>query len=161
MLRKLLLMLGLCCTFAFSAHAQDKAELFGGYSYLHVTNSPSFSQNGWEISGQYKFADWIGAVADFDQHYGSGVTTTTYLFGPQVSWPARVSPFGHLELGGAHASSGPFHTSSFSLALGGGIDTKLIPYLSWRIFQADYLMTQFGGGTQNNFRFSTGVVIHF
>ncbi len=162
MLRKLLLMLGLCCTFAFSAHAQDnKVNLFGGYSYMRFDSSPGHNLNGWELSGEYKFNDWLGGVADFDGHYGSGISTHSFIFGPQISWPARVSPFGHLLLGGGHISAGGFGDTSFSLALGGGIDTKLVPYLSWRIFQADYLMTQFGGGTQNNFRLSTGIVVHF
>jgi hypothetical protein len=31
----------------------------------------------------------------------------------------------------------------------------------WRLMQMDYLMTRFGGGSQNNFRFSTGILIKF
>jgi hypothetical protein len=27
--------------------------------------------------------------------------------------------------------------------------------------QVDYLLTQFGGGSQNNFRFSTGIIYRF
>src|SRR5246500_6027148 len=94
------------------AQDQDKVEVFGGYSYMRVRPSPDVNLNGWEASGQYKFTDWLGGVADFDGHYGSlrGISTSTYtyLFGPQVSWPARVSPFGHLLLGGAHLRVGGF-----------------------------------------------------
>jgi hypothetical protein len=165
MLRKMLLVLGLCALASLSARAQDKVELFGGYSYLHFHTSPSSNLNGWEASGQYKFTDWLGGVGDFDGHYGSingaSTSTYTYLFGPQVSWPARVSPFGHLLLGGAHLSVAGFGNSSFSMALGGGIDTRITDQFYWRIIQGDYLLTQFGGGSQNNFRFSTGVVIRF
>lgn len=107
MLQKMLLALGLCVLASVCARAQDeKVDLFGGYSFMHFHNSPSTNLNGWEASAQYKFTDWLGGVADFDGHYGStrgiGTSTYTYLFGPQVSWPARVSPFGHLLLGGAH-----------------------------------------------------------
>ena len=107
MLRKSCLVFGLCLLASLSARAQDdKVEVFGGYSYMHFHNSPSVSLNGWEASAQYKFTDWLGGVADFDGHYGSihgaGTSTYTYLFGPQISYPARVSPFGHLLLGGAH-----------------------------------------------------------
>jgi hypothetical protein len=47
------------------------------------------------------------------------------------------------------------------MALGGGIDTRITDKFYWRIIQGDYLLTQFGGGSQNNFRVSTGVVIRF
>ncbi len=167
MLRKFSLLAGLILLASLSAHAQgitDKLEVFGGYSYLHVTN-PSFSTNGWEASGQYKFMDWLGGVADFDGHYGTidgaNSSTYTYLFGPQVSWPARVSPFAHVLFGGAHTSVGGAGDSSFALAVGGGFDTEIAPSIHWRIFQADYLPTYFFGGTQNNVRISTGIVIHF
>ena len=107
MLRKIALLCGLIFVFSLAAHAQDsdKVEVFGGYSYLRFDNSPSFNQNGWEVSGQYKFQPWLGAVADFSGDYGNATHTTYFLFGPQVSWPARVSPFGHVLIGGAHVST--------------------------------------------------------
>lgn len=164
MLRRIALLAGLFCLASFAARAQglgDKVELFGGYSYMHVDNSPSFSTNGWELAGNYKFTDWLGGVADFDGHYGSGDSIHTFLFGPQVSWPARVSPFAHVLLGGGHVDAGPFSDSSFSLALGGGIDTEVVPHFYWRVFEADYLQTNFFGVRQDNARISTGIVIHF
>lgn len=164
MLRKLLLLSGLVFFASFSAHAQgfgDKVELFGGYSYMHFDNSPSFSTNGWELSGNYKFADWLGGMADFDGHYGSGASIHTFLFGPQVSWPARVSPFAHLLIGGAHFSADGLSDSSFSMALGGGIDSELVPHVYWRVIEGDYLQTHFFGTRQDNARLSTGIVIHF
>ena len=167
MLRRTLLLLGLGMLAAVSAPAQEeRVELFGGYSYMHFHDSPSTNLNGWEMAGQYKFTNWLGGVADLDGHYGSfsggvGTSTYTYLFGPQVSFPARVSPFAHLLLGGAHNSTAGFSSSSFSLALGAGIDTRVADKFSWRILQGDYLLTQFGGGSQNNFRVSTGVLFRF
>ena len=162
MLRTNLLLFGLCAISSLTARAQDKAELFGGYSYMRFLSS---NLNGWEISGQYKFLDWLGGVADFDGHYGSihgiGTSTYTFLFGPQISLPSRVSPFGHLLLGGAHNSTGGFGSSSFSMALGGGLDAELTDAINWRLVQVDYLLTQFGGGSQNNFRLSTGILITF
>jgi hypothetical protein len=161
MLRKVLLVCGLCLLASFSARAQEeKVEVFGGYSYLRFHSSPSINLNGWEASGQYKFTDWLGGVADFDGHYGD-VSTHTFLFGPQVSWPSRVSPFGHILLGGAHISAGGFGNSSFAMAIGGGIDTTVGRGLRWRVIQGDYLLTQFGGGSQNNARLSTGIIFRF
>jgi hypothetical protein len=162
MLRRMLLMFGLSILASLSAQAQDKAELFGGFSYMRFRSS---NLNGWEVSGQYKFTDWLGGVADLDGHYGSisGISTSTYtyLFGPQISLPSSVSPFGHLLVGGAHNSTGGVGNSSFSMALGGGIDAELVHGIHWRLIQADYLMTQFGSRSQNNFRFSTGIVLRF
>lgn len=164
MLRKTLLLLGLCALSSLSVHAQDeKVEVFGGFSYMRFESS---NLNGFEISGQYKLNDWLGGVADFSGHYGSisgiGTSTYTYLFGPQISLPSdKISPFGHLLIGGAHNSTGGVGNSSFSLALGGGLDAEMIHGLHWRLIQADYLMTQFASRSQNNFRFSTGIVLRF
>lgn len=161
MLRKMLLMLGFLVLASLPVRAQDKAELFGGFSYLRFNSSSAANLNGWELSGQYKFTDWLGGVGDFAGHYGSGASTYTYLFGPQISMPSRVSPFGHLLIGGAHFGAGGFGTTSFSMALGGGVDVGITDRIYWRTLQLDYLLTQFGGGSQNNFRLSTGVVIRF
>ncbi len=141
MVRRLSLLLGLALLVSLlprTARAQeDKIELFGGYSFMRVDATPAlnpgsgdFNLNGWEASGQYKLKDWLGVVGDFDGHSGSplGVSTSihTFLLGPQVSWPTRVSPFAHVLVGGAHVSTGPYSNSSLSLAIGGGIDTRLV-----------------------------------
>jgi hypothetical protein len=175
-----------------SVRAQDKVEIFGGYSYLRPPVQlqeflpapcptsgcgpffiqPSVNLNGWEFSGAYHLFPALSAVADFSGHYGSthgeSVHLQTYLFGPQISLPARVSPFAHLLFGGAHESISNNscctlgnNGSSFALAIGAGIDAKIAPFLSWRIFQADYLRTRFNGGAQNQARASTGIVFHF
>lgn len=167
MLRSLSFSFALVLLVSFSARAQglgDKVELFGGYSYMR-TASPSFNLNGWELAGQYKVTDWLGGVADFDGHYGSpnGFSTSlhTFLFGPEVSWPARVSPFAHVLFGGAHVSSGGFSDTSFAMAVGAGIDTRLIHGIYWRIIQGEYLPTFFGNSRENNARLSTGIVVRF
>jgi hypothetical protein len=170
MLRKLTLLAGLILVFSFGARAQDqdKVEVFGGYSYMHVGDNPSLNTNGWELSGQYKFSDWLGGVADFDGHYGtsrgSSWSTHNFLFGPQISWPARVSPFAHLLIGGAHSNWGGATSTSFAMALGAGIDSRIYegsPSVDWRIIQMDYIPTYFFGHTQNNVRITTGLVFRF
>lgn len=144
------------------ASAQDKIQIYGGYSYFHLDNAPGTSNlNGWLLSGQYKFAPWLGGVAEFGGDYGGGQSVHTFLFGPQVSFPARVSPFFHVLIGGAHFSAPGFGDTSFSTAIGGGFDMKVAPAISWRIVQGDYLLTRFGGSTQDNARISTGIVLRF
>lgn len=167
MVRRLSLLAGFVLFVCFSAQAQgpgDKVEVFGGYSYMR-TDDPSVNLNGWELAGQYKFTDWLGGVADFGGEYGSlfGPSTSihTFLFGPQVSWPARVSPFAHVLIGAAHADTAGDTQNSFAAAVGGGIDARLVHGIYWRIFQADYLPTHFGGTREDNARISTGVVFRF
>jgi hypothetical protein len=75
--------------------------------------------------------------------------------------PSSISPFGHLLIGGAHNSTGGVGNSSFAMSLGGGIDAELVQGIHWRLFQTDYVMTQFGSRAQNSFRFSTGILFRF
>jgi len=195
--------------FSTPLRAQDKIEIFGGFTYARVpvqifnataiggpiivippgtcpiTGCPPgiggvfttdhVNTHGWEFSGAFKPLDWLGAVADFSEHYGSthgsNLHLNTYLFGPQVSFPARVSPFAHVLFGAAHESlSNPGVAlgipnlgtdTAFATAIGAGIDVKPFPFVSIRLFQFDYLMTRFGGNTQNQPRASAGVVLHF
>jgi opacity protein-like surface antigen len=163
MFRKALLAAAFVLAVSASAHAQgDKVQLFGGYSYQRVDNSPSFNQNGWELAGAYGFAPWLSAVVDFDGHYSSGNTNVyTYLFGPKVQFPARVSPFAELLFGGGHAHSGFSSDSSFAWTFSAGVDYKVLPGISWRVIQGGVEPTYFFGTTQNNVRISTGIVFHF
>jgi hypothetical protein len=148
-----------------AARAQ-KVQLFGGYSYLRQdTGAGKVNLNGWEASATLKNT-WLGVTADFSGHYGSpfgpSASVQTFLFGPQLSLPVPfVSPYLHALVGGARESSGNVSDTAFAAAFGGGIDTHIAPFLSYRLFQVDYLATRFGGRTQNNLRVSTGLVLHF
>jgi opacity protein-like surface antigen len=197
------LALGIILVLLFPAflHAQDRFEAFGGYSYFRASVSETGTQlcpgppcasrtfsdhpslNGWEGSLVYKPTKDFGVVADFGGTYGSlparsgggSMHTNTYLFGPQVSFPARVSPFVHVLAGVAHESTGgglgtsagssfffPAHSgNSFPIALGAGIDVKVVPSVSVRLLQLDYLASHFVSSFQNQQRVSAGVVFHF
>jgi hypothetical protein len=195
--------------FSTPLKAQDKIELFGGYSYVRVPvqvfnavaiggpivvtppgtcpipvcppgvggfiTTAHVNTNGWEFSGNYKLAPFLGGVADFSGTYGSthgsNLHLNTYLFGPQVSFPARVSPFAHVLFGLARESlsnpgvppgtPGLGTNNAFATAVGAGIDVKVIPFISVRLIQVDYLATRFGSQTQNQPRASAGIVLHF
>ncbi|PYT44591.1 MAG: hypothetical protein DMG47_10700 [Acidobacteria bacterium] len=181
-----------------SARAQNKVELFGGYSYLRASvqvgqfgplgpgtacppncgTPPTVRQpvnlNGWDLSLQYKPIPFLGAVGDFSGQYGTleGARTRvhTFLVGPQVSFPAKISPFAHVLVGAAKESqdattSGTFFSlgtgTSVAAAAGAGVDMKIFPFVSVRLFQLDYLRTRLHGATQNQPRVSAGIVIHF
>lgn len=152
---------------------------FIGYSYTQTNLTPgqSTSLNGWNGSVEMKVLPLLGLVADVSGHYGSQDTTVlgiggqanlseyNFLFGPQLSFKVgKFRPFVHALFGGAHLgetlSGASASANSFSDALGGGIDYHLIPLISWRV-QADALQTRFFSTSQNNVRFSTGIVVHF
>lgn len=161
-------MAGIALLLSFTTSAQgltDKVEAFGGYSFEHFASSPSFNTNGWEISGQYKVTSWIGALADVDGHYGTfeGVSSrvNNFLIGPQVSFPAPVSPFAHVLIGGSHFSAAGNHDWSFADGFGFGIDTRVAPQISWRIVQIDFIHTHLFNDSESNTRVSTGIVFRF
>jgi len=154
------------------------------------SNSPlaptisSSNLNGWYTSAEYKLVPWLGAVADLSGDYGTERVTSfcevipvcpgplsaqanvqTFLFGPRASVSiGKVTLFAQGLFGGAHtsASGTGFSDSDTSLgtALGGGVDFRLAQTIGWRV-QSDYLQTRLFGSVQNNFRFSTGVVVRF
>lgn len=167
------------------SNAQDKIELFGGYSYVHApAPAPPFSlgpcpiagctpvignaranTNGWDLTGAVKVHKWISVAADFGGYYGSNSDAgnfrlNTYMVGPQFSLPGRFSPFVHMLFGVAHESSGAVSGTAFSSAFGGGLDLRLNRFASIRIAQVDLLGTTFGSG-QAVPRVSTGFVLHF
>jgi len=188
--------------FALSAGAPAFAQqlkLFAGYSYLRpsltydqvsdcpfacpavpgtVTTHPNW--NGYEFSATYKILPFVGIQADFSGHYGSVAGSSsghmqTYLFGPELAFPAKVSPFVHALVGVAHQAVGAGTASShgvpvvipsssengFAATLGGGIDLHLAPFLSFRVIQLDYMVTHFDSGTHHQPRASTGIVLRF
>ncbi len=195
---KLSILLFLALPAALPSWAQDKVEFFGGYSYLRASvqvgqfgplgpgtpcppncgTPPRIAQhanlNGWEVSGQYKMLPFLGAVVDFNGNYGTldGASTRvhTFLFGPQVPLPAKVSPFARALIGIAKESQDTFVNRAFfslgsdnslATAVGAGFDVKVVPFVSVRLIQVDYLRTQLHGATQNQPRVSAGIVLHF
>ena len=152
-----------------------------------VATSGATNLNGWNASVEAKFLPLIGIVADFSGHYGSQTVTDVcgfvagcvpiqdsmnahlynFLVGPQLSFSiGRVRPFAHALFGAGHLSETTkvrpfsFSDTAFAYALGGGIDYRLLGPLRWRV-QGDFLSDRFFSNTQNNFRFSTGPVLHF
>jgi hypothetical protein len=76
-----------------------------------------------------------------------------------------LRPFAHALVGVAHVTQSAHSVffnsaTTFAEALGGGIDYRLIALVAWRV-QADFLQTRFCSATQDNFRFSTGLVLRF
>lgn len=169
--------------------AQDapRAEVFGGFQYFRAnTGNPilpvghtivdNFNLNGWNASLSGYFNRYLGVTADFGGVYGDPeildlipvhTKLHTFMFGPvlRLPNPTPFTPFVHALGGAAHTSgdvlgSGGSETDAV-WAVGGGVDLRIAPLLSVRLGQADFLQTRVSGTNQNNFRFSTGIVLRF
>ena len=173
--------------FGVTANAQENApkfDVFAGYSWLQanpgVSGFDSFHLNGGSASAAYNINHWLSGVADFGGYTNGNIlgthdsgTLSTYLFGPRVSYRhiRRITPFGQVLFGVAHANAAAFNTANsqnaFAMTVGGGLDYKLRDHISIRPIQADYLLTRFGVGaaggtrTEDNVRLSTGFVLRF
>lgn len=165
MARRVFILLGVYLLFSISVKAQGGLSLFGGYSYEHLGGSPARNLNGVEIAGQYHFMNWLGAVADLDAQFGlpsqTDGRTLHFMVGPQISFPGRISPFVHALAGIGHASLNGSRDTSVAAAVGAGIDMRVLPLISWRVIQADDVITHFFGGVQHSARISTGLVFRF
>lgn len=149
---------------ATTAKAQG-TDLFGGFSYEHLGTSPARNITGAEITGQHRFVPWLGVAADLDGHFGmpsqSDARTVHFMAGPQISFPIRLSPFFHVLAGVGHIHENGLSDTSFATAIGGGLEYHVAPLFSWRVIQADDVVTQFFGKTQHSLRLSTGLVFRF
>jgi len=154
--------------FSLPLIAQDypKAEIFGGYQYLHtgqvnVDGSeavPSEGLNGWSAALRGNFNRHFGLEGDFGGVYttDNGVHIHHYTFtgGPVVSFDAggKINPFVHVLFGGVHSSfsgssggvSASVSHTGFTTLFGGGLDAKVNKAISIRVIEADWLYYHFG-----------------
>src|ERR1700678_3491396 len=162
--------------------------------------------NGWNAEGQYNVSPWIGIAADFGGRTGSQITgksgisgmpsqnAYSFLGGPVLSYRtnSKFTPFAHVLAGwdrtslSASTITGPSapvpvtatNYTGFAVALGGGVDYKIIPHFALRLGQVDYYHTSlnlnkfytsaFGGESftglatrQRNIRLAVGAVFQF
>ena len=136
---------------------------FGGYRMSKISGSGTSGGTTVTVSG-----DVSGSVL-------------SYLFGPRVSFRSGpVTPFAQVLFGGVHlgdltSTAAAFCSpaasctvansdSAFATTIGGGVDVRVANHISIRLGQAEYLLTRFdvgsGTATQNNFRYSAGIVLH-
>jgi outer membrane protein OmpA-like peptidoglycan-associated protein len=160
-------------------------EIALGYVYTSFNPpGPDHNMNGGIGSITGNVNNWLGLTAEFTGSTIGGLpantdgTFYTYLFGPTFSRRSdRITPFLHSLFGAGHLNvnapptvvpgsflASTLHQNAFAMALGGGFDVNLGRRLSWRIVEADYLLTKFTDGQdnrQNNFRASTALILKF
>jgi hypothetical protein len=188
-MRKLALIVAIILLAGLKTMAQEapKAEVALGYAYIRANSGheevKGFGLNGGSASASFNPLRNIGIIADFGGYHiantgGPPVDANlyTYMFGPRLTKRGDpVEPFVQALFGGAHIGANGLGASppqsAFAMTAGGGIDVKVNDFIAVRIIEADYLMTHFrvytstmpspNATTQNNFRFSTGLVLRF
>jgi hypothetical protein len=179
-MRKTLFFAVLVLAVSLNCAASDvpKAELFGGYSFLHtgsgISNVSGYNSNGWDAALTVNVNKYFGITADMNGEYKTinqvKANIHNFLFGPEIAFRApKAKPFVHALFGIGHATgstsfAGTSVSSSenaFTTAMGGGLDVSVAPLISVRLGQLDYVRTQFGGDSQNHMRFAAGVVLTF
>ena len=165
-----------------------KVDLYLGYSFVRFNTNEAgvkehFNWQGFNPSVAGNINRWFSIVADFGfyqiRNTPTGVKADgyTYMFGPRFSRRTEhFTPFVHALFGAARVTSTvtpppistffnrTFNENAFATAIGGGFDWNFNKHVSWRVIQAEFLLTKFtdgGNNQQNNFRAGTGLVIHF
>jgi hypothetical protein len=156
---------------------QPKAEIFGGYSWLHPNGYVDWGKvpdiaHGWNASGTMYLPNLrnLGFVLDGSGHYNSTRANVGLgLLGLQYKWHNdQFSPFVHILAGAAHLSPAGLPSEwRASVGGGGGFDLTLTHLINWRIVQADYLYTSYNpqtftqhDSTWNMVRLSTGLLFN-
>jgi hypothetical protein len=163
----LLLLLAMGAARPAAAQDMPRVQVFGGYSYTRF-DSPSFgfaspsNLNGYNFAPAFNLLRNFGIVAELSGQYGSKLNIRDIAIGPQFLIPrGKLTFIGHLLIGEGRSlvqvGFGEEDTARAVVA-GGAMDYDLTPRFAVRVFQVDYLHTTLFSVTQNNLRFSTGLV---
>ena len=145
-----------------------KADAFLGYSRLGANTfvGNTHGLNGWHGALNVQVKPLMGIEGDLS-HYGLGADknverTTLLLFGPRLTLgQSGIHLFAHGLVGGQHSANQTGASGgAMAVALGGGLDVRFAPYLSWRVAD-DYLTSTSSPSNAAHNRFSTGVVLRF
>lgn len=149
-----------------------KAEIFGGYQYLHLGGDfTGLNTNGWDASVTGYFNNYFGITGDFSGAYKtiSGVSAHVYTYsgGPVLAYrEGKVNPFVHVLLGGATFGAGYAGSSGskngFTTMFGGGVDVQAAKNISIRLADFDWVYYHIAGQSESsNVRLTTGIVLRF
>ena len=158
-----------------AAPARMASEYFNwqvaiSYQYFRASaGGTTVNLHGFNTSFTRFATEWIGLEGDVaagfgDAPDGSRVKLLFYGAGPRIAYrrAEKIEPWGHALFGGTHllpqTSFGS--TNGFGYVVGGGVDYKLTPRVSWRV-QGDFVGTHFFSQWQKNGQFVTGLVFNF
>ena len=155
--------------FLYGSREDYRWQLGVAFAFVRFRSSVyDANEFGIKTTVTYFLNDWLGLQGSFTGAFGGNVGASqkprigVYGGGPKFAWhQKRWEPWLHGIFGGAH--QGPqlaAGRNSFSMELGGGVDYRWNPRVSFQA-EADYLRTGFFHQTQNHFLLASGVVLHF
>jgi hypothetical protein len=147
---------------ALWAQETPKAEVFGGFSILSISDEGERTTPlGWQASVAGNVTDKVGIVGDFGGGYKDGFKIHSYLGGVRFGQrQEKVTPFVHAMFGGTTGSDGTESSTGFTMAYGGGVDVNTSnDRVAIRVVQFDWAPTRIDGlWVKNIVRFGFGIV---
>jgi outer membrane protein OmpA-like peptidoglycan-associated protein len=168
------------------ASSQDpfRFQVSAGYDYVRANAPPGICQcfglQGGYFSADFGIDNWVSIDAQVTGQHGKDIsalgqdlTLFTYVAGPKIHHQiGKFEPFGQVLIGGARGSDSYFPTltsskataTGFAATVGGGLDYLFSKHFSVRIFNVQYLKTEFPNGVnneQNELMASAGIVYRF
>jgi hypothetical protein len=153
-----------------AAQATPRIAVTAGYSFMRF-DSPTIgfadysNLQGANGSLTYNLTPRFGVTADIAGEYGNHLQVAGWLVGPQFYQHFLGADFfvhGLFGQGQTRVEIGtPVTNTGRALAGGGGIDIPISARFSIRAIQADFINTQTFDTSQNNLRFSTGLVFRW
>jgi opacity protein-like surface antigen len=154
----------------------SRVEVAGGFDYLHTTRVElcCFGMKGFSGTFAYNHNNNVAGVVDVRSAsagniagIGENLRLTTVMVGPRLTLRGkRLSPYAQLLVGlGRGSSNYPVNNgSAWAFSLGGGMDMRIKPHISWRVIEVTDLLTQIKNGSNNqqsSVQLSTGIVFGF
>ena len=164
------------------AQGTPRAELSGGYSFMHDTDRGEDFSKGWYASAVGNINSWIGVATEIGGNYrtcakcerGPFTSQTfrgtdlhlkvyTYMAGPRFASHAisAVTPFAQFLFGGSHASGGIEFDGALNSGLtyqpGAGIEINITPKVGVQL-EGDYRLIRTKGRDNKESRVIAGVV---
>jgi hypothetical protein len=141
-------------TVKMSSDDVPKAEFFIGYQWLNPGGNipnpnfpgtftpfplPSIAQ-GFGTNLAFNFTRNIGLEGNYGGDWNRYAAINMATVGPKLTWRGDgVNFYVHTLVGlGRFSTRGIAPTNGVGAVLGGGMDLKIWPWLSWRVFEADY-----------------------
>ena len=141
-------------------HEVPQAEIMGGYSYLHSSDT---NFNGWKATLVGNVNSWLGMAADFDGEYAGEESEHSITFGPHfvLRKNKRWTPVGFGLIGVAieKSASGEME-HGFATEFGGGLDYEVSHRCTVRVFDVTASITHVGEETNVSPKVGFGVVLN-
>jgi hypothetical protein len=168
----LLLCFGLIALSALPIAAQQTPRIAveAGYTFMRFDSSTIGYADYSNLQGAngsltYNLTPRFGVIADVAGEYGNHLQVAGWLVGPQFYHRfLSADLFAHVLFGQGQTRveiGTPVTNTGRAMGVGGGIDIPISERFSIRAIQADFINTHTFDTSQNNLRFSTGLVFRW